>query len=81
MFLGAQRTFFEALSDPRTPGNAAPIVATNDFAKPCQENRAMDRTQQRRPPKLRLLLIWTFVGIPVVWGFLETLRDALLLFR
>lgn len=31
-------------------------------------------------PTLKLILAWGFVGIPLLWGVLETLRNALKLF-
>lgn len=30
---------------------------------------------------LHLILAWSFVGIPFIWGVLQTLRNALKLFR
>lgn len=30
---------------------------------------------------IRLILAWSFVGIPLAWGVLETLRNALKLFQ
>jgi len=30
---------------------------------------------------LHLILAWSFVGIPLLWGVLQTLRNALNLFR
>ena len=30
---------------------------------------------------IHLILAWTFVGIPLLWGVLETLRNALKLFQ
>jgi hypothetical protein len=30
---------------------------------------------------LRLILAWCFVGIPLVWGVLQTLHDAMKLFH
>ena len=30
---------------------------------------------------MQLILAWSFVGIPLLWGVLETLRNALKLFR
>jgi len=30
---------------------------------------------------LRLILAWSFVGIPLLWGVLQTLRNALNLFQ
>jgi hypothetical protein len=30
---------------------------------------------------LHLILAWSFVGIPFVWGVLETLRNAMKLFH
>ena len=39
----------------------------------------------RRPARLRallqLILAWSFVGIPLLWGVLQTLRNALKLFH
>lgn len=34
-----------------------------------------------RTPVIHLVLAWTFVGIPLLWGVLETLRNALKLFH
>lgn len=30
---------------------------------------------------LQLILAWTLVGIPFIWGVLETLRNAMKLFQ
>ena len=30
---------------------------------------------------LQLILAWSFVGIPFIWGVLETLRNAMKLFH
>ncbi|HEY1888902.1 MAG TPA: hypothetical protein VGG63_00745 [Steroidobacteraceae bacterium] len=30
---------------------------------------------------VHLILAWSFVGIPLLWGVLETLRNALKLFQ
>lgn len=30
---------------------------------------------------LHLVLAWSFVGLPLLWGVLQTLRNALKLFR
>lgn len=30
---------------------------------------------------LQLILAWSFVGIPLLWGVLQTLRNALKLFH
>jgi hypothetical protein len=30
---------------------------------------------------LQLILAWAFVGIPFIWGVLETLRNAMKLFQ
>ena len=30
---------------------------------------------------LKLILAWSFVGIPLIWGVLQTLRNALKLFH
>jgi hypothetical protein len=31
--------------------------------------------------KVKLVLAWAFVGIPLAWGVIETLSNALKLFR
>ncbi|HLI11048.1 MAG TPA: hypothetical protein VKY65_05570 [Alphaproteobacteria bacterium] len=41
-------------------------------------------TMQNQPETgnaLKLILAWGFVGIPLVWGVLETLNNALKLFQ
>jgi hypothetical protein len=38
-------------------------------------------TTQRRTSTLQLVLAWSFVGIPFLWGVLETLRNAMKLFQ
>jgi hypothetical protein len=30
---------------------------------------------------LKLVLAWSFVGIPLIWGVLHTLSNAMLLFK
>jgi hypothetical protein len=30
---------------------------------------------------IQLILAWSFVGIPLIWGVLQTLRNALKLFH
>jgi hypothetical protein len=41
----------------------------------------MSTTPQNGTRAIHLILAWTFVGIPFVWGVLQTLRNALNLFR
>ncbi|HEV2271480.1 MAG TPA: hypothetical protein VGR92_18675 [Steroidobacteraceae bacterium] len=41
----------------------------------------MASTTARGTSILQLILAWSFVGIPFVWGVLETLRNALKLFQ
>ena len=36
---------------------------------------------QNRTTALQLVLAWGFVGIPLVWGVLQTLSNALKLFQ
>ncbi len=31
--------------------------------------------------RIKLVLAWAYVGIPLFWGFLQTLSNALKLFR
>lgn len=40
---------------------------------------ANETSKGTRP--VHLLLAWGFVGIPLAWGVLQTLRNALKLFR
>jgi hypothetical protein len=37
--------------------------------------------QQDGSMKLKLVLAWGFVGIPLLWGVLQTLRNAMQLFH
>jgi hypothetical protein len=37
--------------------------------------------QSEQQINLHVLLVWSLVGLPLAWGFLQTLRYALLLFR
>ena len=41
----------------------------------------MDTETQRGTTSLRLLLAWGLVGIPLAWGVVETVLNALKLFR
>ncbi len=41
----------------------------------------MSRQDPSGTRTLRLVLAWSFVGIPLLWGVLQTLRDALKLFH
>ena len=41
----------------------------------------MDTTTPSGSTSLRLILAWGFVGIPLAWGVIETLLNALKLFR
>jgi len=41
----------------------------------------MDTETQPGMTSLRLLLAWGFVGIPLAWGVVETVLNALKLFR
>ncbi len=41
-----------------------------------------DRAGESRPtPLLYLLLAWGFVGVPLVWGVLKTVGNAMKLFQ
>jgi hypothetical protein len=40
--------------------------------------------QQSHPPSgqvVELVLAWAFVGIPLIWGVIKTIENALKLFR
>jgi hypothetical protein len=41
----------------------------------------MASTTSSGTPTLHLILAWGFVGIPFIWGVLETLRNAMKLFH
>ena len=41
----------------------------------------MSRQDPSGTRTLRLVLAWSFVGIPLLWGVLQTLRNALKLFQ
>ena len=41
----------------------------------------MPDTLPSRTRALQLLLAWSFVGIPLLWGVLQTLRNAMKLFQ
>lgn len=41
----------------------------------------MQTTQQSGTTTLQLLLAWGFVGIPLIWGVLSTLTNAMKLFQ
>jgi hypothetical protein len=39
------------------------------------------QTEPREEANLHVLIAWTLVGLPLAWGLLETLRDALFLLQ
>ena len=41
----------------------------------------MSSTTPRGMRNLQLILAWSFVGIPLLWGVLQTLRNAIKLFH
>ena len=41
----------------------------------------MDNQPSKKTSPLPLVLAWGFVGIPLAWGVLETVRSALKLFN
>ena len=41
----------------------------------------MQTANQNGSMKLKLVLAWGFVGIPLLWGVLQTLRNAMKLFH
>jgi hypothetical protein len=40
-----------------------------------------DSNQQTGSSTLQLILAWGFVGIPLAWGVLQTLQNAMKLFQ
>jgi hypothetical protein len=41
----------------------------------------MQNADQRNSNTVGLVLAWAFVGIPLIWGVLQTLANAMALFR
>ena len=41
----------------------------------------MANAQQGNPNTVKLILAWGFVGIPLIWGVLQTLDNAMKLFK
>jgi hypothetical protein len=41
----------------------------------------MQSAQQNGSSTLKLILAWGFVGIPLLWGVLQTLSNAMKLFQ
>ncbi len=41
----------------------------------------MQTTQQDSSTTLKLIVAWGFVGIPLLWGVLQTLSNAMKLFQ
>jgi len=41
----------------------------------------MTTASDNNPMKLKLILAWGFVGIPLTWGVLQTLSNAMKLFQ
>lgn len=41
----------------------------------------MNQDQQTGTSTLQLILAWGFVGIPLAWGVLQTLENAMKLFQ
>ena len=41
----------------------------------------MATTNQQSTMKLKLILAWGFVGIPLAWGVIQTLANAMRLFQ
>ncbi|HUO00753.1 MAG TPA: hypothetical protein VMU69_31545 [Bradyrhizobium sp.] len=41
----------------------------------------MQTASQNGSTKVKLILAWGFVGIPLVWGVLETIGNAMKLFH
>lgn len=41
----------------------------------------MSNTSPSGTPTFQLILAWCFVGIPLLWGVLQTLRNAVKLFH
>jgi len=42
---------------------------------------AMQQTKPNSSMKLKLVLAWGFVGIPLAWGVLQTLVNSMKLFQ
>ena len=46
-----------------------------------EEDSIMSNANQDGTMKLKLFLAWGFVGIPLIWGVLQTLTNAMKLFH
>jgi hypothetical protein len=46
-----------------------------------QEERSMASSDTDSGNAINLVLAWAFVGIPLAWGVIETLTNALKLFQ
>jgi hypothetical protein len=40
-----------------------------------------NQTETSPNPTIQLILAWGFVGVPLAWGVLETLQNAMKLFQ
>jgi hypothetical protein len=60
---------------------ASPLSHLRADSEPeCDQRRVPNRPQPNQT-NLSVLLAWVLVGVPIAWGFLETLRDAVLLLQ
>ena len=41
----------------------------------------MSNSSKSNPTTIKLILAWGFVGVPLVWGVLQTLANAMKLFQ
>jgi hypothetical protein len=46
-----------------------------------KKDRSMANDSQNGTSSLQLILAWGFVGIPLAWGVLQTLQNAMKLFQ
>jgi hypothetical protein len=61
--------------------NARPGMSASLASRPEHRERVMQVENQDSSMKLKLVLAWGFVGIPLLWGVLQTLSNAMKLFQ
>ena len=54
-----------------------PLWTTSE--RRAQEAASATSPSQHQPVSLQVLLAWSFVALPLVWGFFQTIRYAALL--
>jgi hypothetical protein len=58
-----------------------PAASVPPASRPKPEENTMTEQNQNGTTTLHLILAWGFVGIPLAWGVLQTLQNAMKLFQ